>query len=353
MKILFVTRPDAQQVVGGDTVQLLKTQQGLQKLGVEVQLGVPDAENLAWADIVHVFNAQTPETSLPALQNARQAGKKTVLSTIWWDLSHARLAERVGRLGLPVSPLTRLLLPASKAVFNVLKAGWRQDVRATLQSADLLLPNSEEEMQVLRREFGSALPPHHVVLNAVDREIFTWAETGGQGVVCFARLQPAKNQLNLIRAMPPNVPLTLVGRGDPTSRFVQAVEQEAEERGFVVLNQHVSQAQVANLMRLHAVHALPSLRESPGLSSLESLASGLNVVVSRSEYCPTHTYFKELLGRHVFDCDPYRLGSLHEAITSALQWPQPASPPLDARFDWNSVAAETLFAYRKLLGYGY
>ena len=93
-------RPDAAIRPGGDTIQLQKTKEALERLGVQVQVGEPVGELLTQADIVHVFNAQTPEISLPALQKARAAGKKTALSTIWWNPAHAQLAERISQYSL-------------------------------------------------------------------------------------------------------------------------------------------------------------------------------------------------------------------------------------------------------------
>lgn len=350
MNILFVTRPDALTRPGGDTIQLQKTQQALEALGVRVRLGQPEGGALAWADIVHVFNAQTPATALPALQAARAAGKKAVLSTIWWDLSHARLVERLARFALSPSSFWAGCLPLLQLTYNGFRPGYGQAVGEVLRAADLLLPNSEEEMGWLRRDFGNALPPYRVVMNAVDTKMFTVAEAAERnGVICCARLEPTKNQLSLVRAVTrlPGVRLTLVGQAGRQEEYVRQVRIQAQRQGFTLIEDHLPHLEVAALMREHAVHALPSFRESPGLSSLEALASGLNAVVSSRPFCPIDTYFDSWCGERVFTCVPYRMDSMRSALVSALRQSNlPATFP--ARLTWPAVARQTLEAYRAL-----
>lgn len=350
MKVLFITRPDALTRPGGDTIQLQKTAAALEALGVQVRLGQPTAESLKWSDIVHVFNAQTPRSSLPALRAARHAGKPTVFSTIWWDLSHAQQSSLLSSFfGVP-NPLWALSHPFFRVAVKTFRSGWLSEIRDTIRAADLLLPNSEEEMRCLRRDFGINLPPHRVVMNAVDTGIFRPEPSARRaGVICCARIEPTKNQLALIRAVAkmPDVKLTLIGRAGHHLRYNQRVRAEAARHNVTLIEDHLPQEEMVKLMHEHTVHALPSFRESPGLSSLEALASGLKIVVSSREFCPVDTYFGNWLEEHVFVCTPYSVVSLRAALIKALSQNLPA-PPFPPSLTWPDVGQKTLEAYNEL-----
>ena len=59
MRILMLNRPDVTSVPGGDTVQMVRTKAGLERLGVEVRIGdIADIDSTPPYDIVHIFNWQ-------------------------------------------------------------------------------------------------------------------------------------------------------------------------------------------------------------------------------------------------------------------------------------------------------
>lgn len=350
MRVLFVNRPDALTRPGGDTVQLQKTAEALGALGVQVRVGPPDDENVQWSNVVHVFNAQTPSSSLPALRAARSGGRPAVLSTIWWDLSHAQQSSLFSHLfGAPTS-LWDMSHPFFRMAVRTLRSNWFSAIQETLRAADLLLPNSAEEMVCLHKDFGTDLPPHRVVLNAVDTTLFKHdSSIQKMGVICCARIEPTKNQLALIYAVAklPGLKLTLVGRAGHHSKYNRRVRAEVVRHGVNWIEDHLPQEEIAKLMCEHAVHALPSFRESPGLSSLEALASGLKTIVSSQRFCPVETYFGTWIDKHVFTCSPYNITSMAKVIDKALAQTTP-TPPLPPFLTWDEIGKRTLEAYNAL-----
>ena len=117
-----------------------------------------------------------------------------------------------------------------------------------------------------------------------------------EGVLFVGRLTPHKGVDMLIRAVPPDVPLTIVGTGGhdprpPESGYPELLARLARGRRvrFVA---HADDAEVAALYRLSAVVCLPSVEvtcygrhveisELLGLAAIESMASGTPVVCSR------------------------------------------------------------------------
>lgn len=90
-KVLFATRHDALSHRGGDTVQMLKTKEFLEKsfpVTIELALNESDFIKHSDADLVHVFNIQTIDETLKYVELCQKYNKKFALSTIYWDLSH-------------------------------------------------------------------------------------------------------------------------------------------------------------------------------------------------------------------------------------------------------------------------
>lgn len=348
MKVLFISRVDALTRPGGDTVQLQKTKQGLERRGVNVRIGDIEESQFEWADIIHVFNAQTPERALPALKMAKNKGKKVALSTIWWDLKYARLAYQLNRLNVLPNKFNKNLINPSNWLFSVKEKEYLSNVAIILDMADILLPNSEEEMKILSREFNLRSAKYFSVPNAVDDSVFSYSNHEGSGVICVARIEPTKNQLNLIKAMPENTRLTLVGQGDRNSSYYKSVERLAYGSDVKIISDHKDQGEIAHLLGQHKVHALPSFRESPGLSSLEALSVGLNVVVSDKIYCPVDTYFGSYLNKYAFVCDPFEKVDISRALANALEVASPSFEDTLAIPHWDEVAEKTLAAYHFL-----
>jgi glycosyltransferase involved in cell wall biosynthesis len=93
------------------------------------------------------------------------------------------------------------------------------------------------------------------------------------------------------------------------------------------------------------VHVLPSLRESPGLVTLEAAMYETNCVVS------SHGPITEYFGQDVWCCEPIDIHSIQTAILSA--WNAPINNNLkekiQKRFTWKEAARVTLDAYKNVL----
>ena len=144
------------------------------------------------------------------------------------------------------------------------------DTRALYESADLLLPNSTLEAEQIRRDLGTTTP-HRVVPNAADPETFLstvpWEKR--RGVVYAGRLEPHKNQLELVRALEgTGVSLTLVGADHPDHPRYCAAVREARGPDVVILPKQDHQ-ELAVILSEARVHAMPSRFESTGSRALK------------------------------------------------------------------------------------
>jgi glycosyltransferase involved in cell wall biosynthesis len=348
-------RPDAENKLGGDTVQMRETAKGLRALGLEVResVGEPSPEDWEWAKIAHLFNLQTPVFTLRLAKSAKELGKPIALSTIYWDFGAERLIASSPRWKL----LTRVM--GRKAALGLAHRrvesaaqGQRSLLSEILGMADVCLPNSEAEIGHLRR-MREPLPPCRVVPNGVDPSVYDperdlplpqeIADCGVESkgyLLVAARLDPDKNQLAFCRALAgTDIPIVLAGV-DADRDYLEAclaagAEWAGELRGEPLMGAY----------RHARVHALPSFRETPGLANLEAAAMGCAVVST----CLGSA--REYFGSGAHYCDPASAPSMREAALAAWNHGPPAglSERIRTEFAWKRAAEETLAAYRSII----
>lgn len=373
IKVLFATRNDALTHRGGDTVQMLKTQEFLEKnfpVKIHIALNETDFVEHQDADLVHIFNIQTIDETLRYVDLCEKYNKKFTFSTIYWDLSHyiynTFLINTFNYMNINKSSYhyKDLVMNLKKFAGVLLNKGdqygsksYVEKRRKVLEKADLLLPNSNEELEILEREFGleGLMKKTIVVPNAVDLKASTdtklsleWLKKLENIVLEVGRIEPTKNQANVVKALEnhPEIPIVFVGRVH-NEKYAAYVKKLANKRGNVHFIDQIDHEEIFALYRKAAVHVLPSLRESPGLSSLEALFSGCNIVASSVEYCPVHYYKFDQYGEI---CNPYDPESIEKAILTALKKDRVKLPESYFEdYSYQRAAELTYKAYEKLL----
>lgn len=361
MKVLMQSRVSLEKVPGGDTVQVHKTREALQRMGVEVDLSLELEPDLSGYDLVHLFNLARVQESYVQAMNARSQGKSVALSPIYWNYSEfirnggSGWRSAAGRL-LGMEGYERLKglwrffrdgerNAATKAL--VLK-GYRQLQSSTVDAADLLLPNSRAEAALMLEDFDLPAEKLKVVVNGVDPSVFDISEEQLNSrerdvVTCVARIETRKNHLNLVRALKgTGLKLLLVGNPAPNhASYFAKVKAEADDD--VEFVGWLDPDQLTEVYARTRVHVLPSWFETPGLSSLEAAICGCNVVVT--DRGSTREYFDDL----AYYCEGDDPESIREAVLRA--WHEPVKPELRDRvrsFTWERAASSTLEAYRQI-----
>ncbi len=364
MKVAYCIRKNWKIAHGGDVVQMLNTKAAIEK-GYDVRIKIIDNVSELKAfnpDIVHIFNMQTLEESNEYLQEAKQMNAKTVLSTIYWDMSHARFIVNFAKLGLfstgeyykkmyNLYNNTESLIASIFGVPTSATKNYKDRVRKFLTEFDWYLPNSEEEMQIVNKVFNSDYTNYSVIPNSVDFNKFPYVySTERKGFITAARIEPIKNQLQIVDiCKDTGFDLTLVGGVTSNNlNYLEAIKKKAYGLNNIdLITKNIDQSQLEILFKSHKVHILASFRESPGLSSLEALGSGMNVVVCESNYCPTKTYFDGVIDQHVFVCDPYSKKSIKKAMDSANLANVPLRNLIE-KFNWSNTAKKTYQSYIKI-----
>lgn len=373
MKVLFVSRRGIFTAQGGEQVQVTATAAALRPLGVEADIVSDLPEDWRRYDLIHFFGLD--QDHIDKIKQAEGAIK--VLTPVFWDRyqqfgqewdrqPRSRMARRFAkwrrqlrrrperrarRRGMEEFLTATGELARSRADYN-----WAA-FQEVIDEIGLFLPNSEMEMDSVRRCFVFARPPQHcLVHNAIDVATIDetsdyWERSVGQArlILCSAGVDPRKNQYHLVRAMAGvGVPIICAGqvRDETYAHSVAALGREVGVQ--VRFLGHLARADLNSLYARATVHALPSFHETPGISNLEAIAHG----------CPNVSTklggLEEYVGEHSLYCNPYCVPHIRQQVTRALESPRNTAGAKLVReqYTWERAAAETLAGYRLALSAG-
>jgi len=366
LKVLMQGRNSLFNVPGGDTIQILKTKECLNKIGIEVNISTELEPDVGGYDLVHLFNLIRPQEVYLQARNAKKHNKKVVLSPIYADYTEYDKKGRHGFTHMIFKNLStgqiEYLKVLARAIKNkelhkgtvtLLLNGYLKLQKKIIYMTDMLLPNSNSEIGRIKRTFDLKSLDYIVVPNAVDINKFDFEKTNidkeiknfTDCVLCVARIEGIKSQLNLVKAVK-GLPLKLILIGKPAPnhlKYYQKVKKEADNN--VIILDYISHEKLPQYFKIAKVHALPSWFETTGLSSLEAGVMGCNLVIS--DKGDTREYFKDF----AYYCDPESVKSIREAVIQAYE--NPINPKLKEHimknFNWDKTAEKTSEAYQKVL----
>ena len=359
MKVALISRSSLFSVKGGDTTQIVKTGEELNKLGITTEIKLADEKiNYEEYDLLHFFNLIRPADHL---YHIRKSKKPYVVSTIYLDYTEF---DRKGRtmfqtnlfklLGKHPSELLkncyRYFKGQDKLVTPGYLTGHLKSMKSVLRNAAMLLPNSKSEYDRLLNDLKIE-KDYLVVPNGIDPKIFGKIPPNlvrKEKVCCVGQIYGMKNQLKLIEACTKlNVPLELIGKSPPNHKeyYNLCVKRSNSKIKFI---DFMPQSELLKFYAESKVHALPSWFETTGLSSLEAGAMACNLVVG--EGGDTKEYFE---GNASF-CDASDQESIERAVADALNKPitDKLRDKILTEYTWKKAAGKTYEAYQKVLSNG-
>ena len=371
IKVLFNVRPDYLSNPGGDTIQIQKTAEALRGLNIKVKTSPRLDDDLTDYNIVHLFNlGRVMETYLQC-QNARKQNKPIALSTIYWNMDEYNtkgidslilkafhIFIKNEKLKLQIHRIKYLFCRKKLSLIDKtrLKIGYKDQQRFVIQNSDVLLPNSEMEMEVIRKDF-SLNKKYKVAVNAVDKKFYyaspeVFLENYGKYglinnnfILCVSRIEDRKNILNFIKAVNDiGIKTIIIGKSSPSQKNYYIKCKNIANQNIVFLD-HIAHDDLPSAYAAAKVHVLPSWYETPGLSSLEAGLSGCNIV--STDRGSTKEYFKDFAEY----CNPSSIDSIKKAVIKAFHKPKDDRLKIYIlkNYTWDRTAEETLEAYKMLL----
>ena len=370
MKVLMLGRIGLLEKGGGDKVQIEHTARELGKLGVSVDIKTDLSVDASPYDLVHVFQLDwTPETYFYA-KKVKEAGKPLILSPIHHNIKEVKAFDdkfvfdfrRISKLLFKDQHKRdtfknvyrslfdrRKLMPTLKSVF----IGLEKMHQKTLLMANMVLVQTDLEAKDLQETYKVSFKwvkvPNGVGVQFLHHQNYQNPLGIGDYILCVGRIEPRKNQLTLINVLKElreelgsDIKLVLIGKlpGKQHFEYIYRFKKKLEENPWIVYIQQVPYEQMPSYYHFAKVGVSVSWFESTGLTSLEALFSGTNVVAAGDRA-------KEYLGGLAYYCRPDDPESIKEALKKALSSPPPLVPEnLKSVYTWENAAKKTLEVYK-------
>jgi glycosyltransferase involved in cell wall biosynthesis len=354
MKVAFITRSTLYKVPGGDTIQITETAKHLRELNIEVKISLSHEKiNYKEFDLLHFFNLIRPAD---ILYHVKRSKIPYVISPILVDYSEYDQYHRKGLSGWILKTFSSpeyiktisrwILLKDNLQSKEYLWKGQRRTIVDILEKAKMVLPNSASEYNRLESSYFTS-KPYAIIPNGINENIFRqdYTEKDEKLVVCAARIEGIKNQMNLIKALN-NTSFTLVLIGESSANQKQYYEECKRIAGRnIVFTGRLRQEELVDYFKKAKVHVLPSWFETCGLSSLEAAATGCNIVVTDKGF--SRDYFSN----HAFYCNPNDVESIYNAVFLAAtsNVSNKLQEKIATNFTWSQAARKTLEAYKTCL----
>lgn len=372
MEILFANRKDSLVRLGGDSIQMSKTKDFLElNYNYKIEI-IRDPSDVIHKKqrIIHIFNIQTVDNiTYQYIIEAIKSNKKTILTPIFWDLTYSTIIDYFFRY-LNISNFYKFenIIMGTKSIFTLFMKLKHNDLfkkqKFILDKCDIILPNSPEELNIIACWFGIPLSflesKSFIVPNAVDPFFGFENNTNPENklningkiienfVLEVGRIESAKNQMSVILSLIEykEIPIVFVGRVYDHN-YYKTLLTLANKRGNVYFIPEIDHYNLKYFYSNCSVHVLPSFRESPGLSSLEALISGAEIVVSNNTFCPVEFYKFEEFG-HL--CNPLNIKSIRYAILDSITNKRNTiTKNYKYEFSYNKVSEITDNVYKKLI----
>jgi glycosyltransferase involved in cell wall biosynthesis len=321
MRVLFATYPWAFETPGGGEMQLLRYEEVLPRMGIEVMRHDPWSRSLGSADLVHFFSCVGG--SMHFCRYAKSRGFPLVVSSSLW------------------------LTEQSKHLYPL------EEIRAQLCVADAVVTNGDSETEHLASVLGLDRTRFYTVRNACDPWFLERVEPHlfrehfaihGPFVLTVGNIEPRKNQLLLIRAAKAaGRQLVIIGNARSQDYEAACKAESGQDVHYLgpIMN---SDPLLRSAYSACEVFCLPSTLETPGLAALEAAAAGARVVVT----CEGST--REYFGEYALYVRPGDVDDIRDKIiAAALQPPAPAlRQRIAERFTWDHVVGPLAELYLAL-----
>lgn len=365
IKIAFCNRPSYDSPLGGDAIQMLQTKQYLEdNFDVQIDIITDYHDITTKYSLVHVFNFLTYKVTRTFINQAKQLGIPVVSSCIYWDYSFASTGLLYKIIGYPSFVNWRqfaVLYPFLDFISYIfskpvgISRVFKRHVREFILKSDVIAPNSIEEGRSLlhfaglqdesklKVVFNGVSLNSNVVMSEID--FFQKYKIPHNYILQVGRIEFLKNQLNIVYALKDNPEIPIVFIGENYDRlYVKKINALAKRRGNVYFLGKIPHEDIASFYKYAALHVLLSLRESPGLVSLEACALNCPIVIATSQYLPLNTYFPGA----PYVADPLNIADIRQTILNAYSERKPYALDVN-RFSWRNVAEQTYNIYKDLL----
>ncbi|MHB8481844.1 MAG: glycosyltransferase [Nitrospiria bacterium] len=228
------------------------------------------------------------------------------------------------------------------------------EIRTLLNLCDLILPNSETELNQLSVYFDIPKEKFHVTKNGVDpsfsadvsQDLFRDKyDIRTLFLLNVANIEERKNQLNLVRALKgTGLSLVIIGNIRDKEYFESCMREGGTFVKYLGYLEHTDDI-LKSAYKACELFILPSLLETPGLSALEAGIAGARIVIT--EVGCTGEYF----GDKVTYINPFDPENIRRNILEEMGKKREGKlkKHILENFLWDKTAQQVREAYLKVL----
>ncbi|MCR9131964.1 MAG: glycosyltransferase family 4 protein [bacterium] len=327
-------------VNGGVRTQILKTSEHLKQLGISVEIIHSDHVHFDF-DLVHIFSS-SPET-IGIAKQVKNKGIPLAVSPVFFANRTAKSIRNI----LKVEKLLSKLGTGIRSEYGI-KA-------EICHLADILLPNTIQEKELVRDAFDIAESRFTVVPNGVESrfahatpELFEQKYKLKDFVLFVGQAGAArKNVIQLLRIAPKiDREVVIIGDfySDTYSDECLSLAKNSNNIHLIPTLAHTDPL-LESAYAACDIFCLPSFFETPGIAAMEAALTNAKVVITK--YGGTKEYFRDMATY----TDPNSDQSLLDGITKALseQKSDKLKNYILEYYTWEKVAEKTAEAYSTML----
>jgi glycosyltransferase involved in cell wall biosynthesis len=370
VNVLVQSRTDFYSRQGGDTMIFEKTKNILNDLGVRVHIDLSRNPDVAKYDLAHLYGITRVHETYRQMKHIIKRKLPYVLTPIYAsraDYDHYirnglnSIMSKVYKLYPSINfyQLLRTLKfsladGTMKDFFLQSKATYIGEQISVVKNARMILPNSDLELKCLREELrvpaeDFIILPHGVEtgeeLINTSPDLFYNRYGYKDFVLCVGRIEPYKNQVNLMKALRCEDIRILFAGGKQSHRgYTKEFDGQLSDK-FVWLGQ-LDRRMLFSAYKNAKVVVLPSWSETCGLPGLEGGLLNCNIVITRRGY--TKWFYED----DALYCDPSNLESIRASVLKAYRAPKSntrLSDRIKREFTWERAALVLKKAYLNVL----
>jgi len=365
MRILLVNRTNLFEKFGGDSIKTLKTKEYLERKGVKVDLMLGNQKNINFNqyDLVHILNLRDIKLTPIIIKRAKKAKKPVVLSTIFWKSK--KTAQYIYEIYKEYNPKYSLIINTLEKIIGeqktlkifsfLFKKRFFSKEKYILKNIDWILLESSSELKNIISYFNLPIleKKSTIITNGINK-VFLLKEKGvnkqskslpKEFVLSVGRIDPIKNQINVIKALFDNkeIPLVFIGSAIRFPKYFKEFRKISKKRGNVYWFPKMEQEKLIDFYRQAKVYVQPSVWETFGLAILEAAIFDCNLVVTSEGGAKDYLQDKALY------CQPNDLESIQKAILMAWDKNKRENQINLEAFTWEKTINNTIKIYEKVI----
>ena len=227
--------------------------------------------------------------------------------------------------------------------------------KETLKLSDVVLVQTELEAEDLKNTYGCEIDwvkvPNGVGGQFIAEGVYENVVGAKDYILTIGRIEARKNQLSIIEAVEQMIReqdldfhLVFVGKkSGHHGEYVDKFDELVAKHNWITHIPYIPYEDIPGLYKYAKVCVSASWFETSGLTSLEALFMGTNVVAAGDRA-------KEFLGDNASYCDPGDSLSIAKAIEVEYSKQRPViDDNMKNEFTWENAAKKTMEVYEKVL----